>query len=645
MTLSDRSELNRAEEYIDKGHFYKALQVLTKPEIKIDDSSKWKVLFNHLKSICLNMLGQDEEALQLAQDVYQTYKETNDLLGMFKSSIIIAESLAWLGKQEKAFEVIINGDNLLKKIPTSNLNALGSIKATFYCIKSMIYSRKGEVDNAVCNMDRSIALGEQYSNVQDLTRIFYNYGYVLFMRGELIKALKYFEKALSFGEEDFNRYKTRLNSAIGSVKMEQGYLEQALFFYNQALEMATKMDCKRDIAGILHNIGELYHFMGDLSQSQANLKQSLEILENLDATSVIVNVIYSLIRITLESGDPEQCERYLNYLKEIKNKESTKEIDFFFHLSMALLLKESPRLSKRGKAEEILKQILDDEDISLGVNERALLTLCELLLVEFQMTNEVEVLDELESCLTHLSEIAEKSRSYWILCETYLLRAKMSLLSYELEEARRLLAKGQKIAEKYGLKLLAIKISNEHDGLLKQLNMWENLKLSTSSLKERIELTRLNEQMNDMIRKRVVEPNEIKEEESVVILIISEGGSPIFSQSFVEGWNFQDHLFGGFLSAVNSFSDEIFSQGLDRAVFGEYTVIMNAVSPFIVCYLFKGQSFLAQEKMKIFIDSIQNDKKIWESIIKYYQANRFVQLKDIPSLDLLVNEIFIKRVV
>jgi hypothetical protein len=89
----------------------------------------------------------------------------------------------------------------------------------------------------------------------------------------------------------------------------------------------------------------------------------------------------------------------------------------------------------------------------------------------------------------------------------------------------------------------------------------------------------------------------------------------------------------------------MFSQGLDRAIFGEYTIIMNVVSPFIVCYLFKGQSFLAQQRMKIFIDTIQNDKKTWETIKKYYQANRFVQVKDIPSLDLLVKEIFVKRVV
>ncbi|MHA1320394.1 MAG: hypothetical protein ACTSQ1_11380 [Promethearchaeota archaeon] len=54
---------------------------------------------------------------------------------------------------------------------------------------------------------------------------------------------------------------------------------------------------------------------------------------------------------------------------------------------------------------------------------------------------------------------------------------------------------------------------------------------------------------------------------------------------------------------------------------------------------------LAQQRMRHFTNTIQNDKKIWEPIKKYYQANRLVQEKDIPSLDLLVNEIFIERAI
>ncbi len=272
-----------------------------------------------------------------------------------------------------------------------------------------------------------------------------------------------------------------------------------------------------------------------------------------------------------------------------------------------------------------------------------LIQLCDLYLTELHKTNNLEVLDEIDLLINRLLAISRNSHSYWILCETYILQARVALITLDLKKARRLLSQGQQVAERYGLNLSARKISNEHDELLKQLAIWKNFKKLEVTLTERLKLTRINEQMDGMLRKRAIEPEDIQDEESVVILIISEGGNPVFSQSFVEGWSFQDHLFGGFLSAVNSFSDEMFSQGLDRAIFGEYTILMKAVSPFLVCYLFKGQSFLPQQRLKHFVDSIQKNKEIWDIIEKYHKANRFIKETDIPSLDLLVNEVFIKR--
>jgi len=213
----------------------------------------------------------------------------------------------------------------------------------------------------------------------------------------------------------------------------------------------------------------------------------------------------------------------------------------------------------------------------------------------------------------------------------------------DLKKARRLLTQGQQIAEKYGLKLLAIKISNEHDELLKQLNMWENLKESTSSLKERMEFARLNEQMENMIRKRVVEVPELSDEEPVLLIMVSEGGIPIFSKVFVKDQAFEDHLFGGFFTAINSFISEKFSEGLERAIFGEYTLLMNSVSPFLICYVFKGQSYSAQHRIRYFIEEFQNDKEVWQTFKDFKKLNMEIQINDTPSLGSLIQNIFIDK--
>ena len=142
-------------------------------------------------------------------------------------------------------------------------------------------------------------------------------------------------------------------------------------------------------------------------------------------------------------------------------------------------------------------------------------------------------------------------------------------------------------------------------------------------------------------RELVLKEEELAEE-PIVLLIIAEGGVLIFSYSFVKELSFEDEIFGSFLTAFNSFSDEFFSEVLDRAKFGPYSVLMERISNFTVCYLFKGQVYLAQQQLSQFIKQIQEDDSILQTLNKYYETSRIVEFKDIPLLKSLIIEIFIK---
>ena len=236
--------------------------------------------------------------------------------------------------------------------------------------------------------------------------------------------------------------------------------------------------------------------------------------------------------------------------------------------------------------------------------------------------------------------IAEKSHSYITFCETFILQAKIALLNFNINAARRFLTQAQKIAEKYGMKRLAMKISHEHDELLRQKEIWENLKESKASITERWKLAGLNEQIKLMVKKRMVEIQKPKDEEPVHLLIVSKGGIPFFSQTFKEDASFEEHLFGGFFTTIHAFIKANFSEGLDRAIFGEYTLLMNSLEPFFVCYIIKGESYLAQKRIGAFTDKIQSDQEIGQVFNKYYQMNQKIEFKDIPSLEYLITDIF-----
>jgi hypothetical protein len=211
-----------------------------------------------------------------------------------------------------------------------------------------------------------------------------------------------------------------------------------------------------------------------------------------------------------------------------------------------------------------------------------------------------------------------------------------------LNIARKKLTEAQDLAEKNNLKLLVGKISYEHDKILKNLNMWESLIEKDAPLKERIELAELNVHIENMLLNRKSHL-EISEEDPVIILIITEGGTPIFSHSFIKEKIFETQVISGFLTTIDYFIKETFSQGLDRAVFGNYTLLMKYVQPFYITYIFSGNSYYAHQRIKYFTKNLKNQELIWKKLLNNCERSKSVQLNDIPLLESLIRNTFVYK--
>ena len=87
----------------------------------------------------------------------------------------------------------------------------------------------------------------------------------------------------------------------------------------------------------------------------------------------------------------------------------------------------------------------------------------------------------------------------------------------------------------------------------------------------------------------------------------------------------------------------MFSEGLDRAIFGEHTLLTKSISPFFISYIFKGNSYYALQKLNHFIEILQEDDNIWQRLLRHFKTNQSIQLTDFPSLDSLITETFISK--
>lgn len=622
-----------------------------------------------------------KEAVKIGEQAY----DLSQKLGIISESIhalIIKAHVVFLGKIDIAYECILEIEILIKSSHNGDSRAFSRLEADFLLIESTVYYFKDDLNKALVLAKKCLNLEEQLGEKLEISRAKWLIGNIYLLKNEIDKALDYAMNSLALQEElnnptgiaycqslqtlifhykgDFDqaiklcKYSlmiseistyTKLNTLhiLGSVYKQKGELNRTIRYYNRAVKIAEREDYTEQLLGHLMGIGSTYRMKGEHERATKILKRSLLLSENINSTLGMQASLFYLILINLDQDSQEQAKFYLSKLNELANQTEIEQLQRANIIAEALVLKKSNRLGNRSKAETLLKSVIKAEVSPPILYLISIINLCELYLEELRITNNPDVLIDLTPLINKLLAVAEKHRSYLWIAETKLLQAKLALIQMDISETKHLLAQSQRIAEFHGLNLLASKISNEHDNLLEQLNEWENLQKLNAPMSERMKLASFDGVVDRMQGKHAVELPEIIPEVPVLILIIGKGGFPLFSTHFGVGETFKvtDDIISGFLAAFNSFSTELFSKGLDRAKFGNHMILIQPIKPFSVCYIFKGQTYIAKQKLNKFTEKIQSTKSIWDTLNKYYKANRIIELKDLPPLESLISEIFI----
>lgn len=603
MTDSILEEIERGWQLLNEGRERDALNLIIEIEKEKNLKPTPKLRCQILKGLIFFLLGKFEEALEIGR---QTFKESINLKKPLLS--IDATYVKWgaLYLMERATET------------------WEDIKYCEELINSPLHGTDSEIEQAKA-------------------LFFYMRGYYHYWQGEYDGALEYHEKSLEIFSKH-NRYgflKPHVLMVIGHSYGIKGELDKALEYHKKSLEcikgnVAANMLVN---AGSFNSMGTIYYQKGNLDQAIEHFEKSLQIFEKLNVAIYVGRVYDNLINISLDKNDSELACEYLNRFEQYNKNVESRGNDYYFMLSQARILKSSTRTRDWTEAEKILIDLLREYKMLGKEFTPGLIILCDFYFQELKLTNDLKILEDIRPLIERLIKEAERRNSYSLRARAFLLKGKMSLLQLNMGDARRYLAKAQQIADSHDLQLLARAISHEHDKILEQLGELEEYKKKKMTISERMTFASLDETLELMHGKRAINAPELIDEQPVLLLILATGGILIFSHSFADEWRFDSELFGGFLSAFNSISAEIFSEGLDRVKFGQHTVLMESVANFSICYLYKGQTYIAKQKLANFTEQIKSTT-IWKTLENYYKTSQVIQLKDNPSLELLITEIF-----
>ncbi|MFX0043943.1 MAG: tetratricopeptide repeat protein [Candidatus Hodarchaeota archaeon] len=647
MSRSEVKEINQAKQLINEGKFDDALKLMKDFEEKGDISLQDLVSWHLVKCYMFLQQYSFKELIELAE---QTYTESIGL----GNNLLSVDALYFMGlalvttfNLEKAADIIKQGEDLLKSLTNEPLKDYKKREANIAFLKGVFYNspaaERRNPDLALEFFEQSLALREKHGEKHEVAEsLLFIAGILWYYKGEIDQAFEYLEHALTLAKENNMKFHIAYSLLQEAVYFGfKGELDLSIKLNEQSLVMFKELNNKYIIAGVLNNLAGAYRMKGELEHALECVEQSKGLYQKLGHLMAVANTYDFLIQILIEKGDLKRAQDYLNQLEQMNIELKNNYVNSIILFNKALMLKSSPRIINKGKAAEIFKQFLEDEDSIYEITMTSLINLCELLLFELNATNEQQILNEFQGYLSQLIDIVKKGRSYWLLAETYLLQARVSLLTLNMNKARRLFAKSQNLAEKYGLNLLAMRISNEHDEFLKQLDIWEKIKDSKAPLAERIELSHLNEQMKGMTKRREVKVPKLEAEQPVLLTIMSKEGKALLSNPFTADVTIDTSYFIEFLTSCTTFCDQILSESFDRVKFGQHTVLITPINSFSICYMFQGQSYSARQKLLHFSEAVKKEPDIMKLLKDAGSKNLEIKVNEIASLEEFIYDSFL----
>jgi tetratricopeptide (TPR) repeat protein len=539
----------------------------------------------------------------------------------FNKAEELAQECLKLQKEEK-FTTKLDLAGAYNLLGWINLSQVNRTKALEYAMESLELNKE---------LTHDVGIADDYSLIANIYHI----------EGDYDQALQYCRDCLSIKRIGTLTRLVVLRT-LSLIYRFKGELNRAIKYTQQAIALAEEFNFKIELNRNLIGLGYLYRLLGKNNLAIESFEHSLILSEKWGYIFLMANTLSLLIWTYIDENSRETAKRYFSRLSELYDQTKDKEnidISITFLLAKASLLKSSTRMRDRVEAQTIFKGMIDRTGGDPLIY--SLSNLCDLLLEELSINNDPEILDEITPLIAKSLNIAETAHNYGWLAETKLLQAKLALIQMNTEEAKKLMTQAQRIADLHGLNLLAWGISSEHDKLLEQIDAWDRLKKEEAPFAELVKLASTSGVLERIQGRRAVEPVEPVDEQSTVLLILSKGGVLIFSYPFSTEWNFDEDIFSSFLSAFASFSTDFFSKGLDRVKFGDEMMLMESIGSFSFCYLFKGQTYLAKQKLTKFTEEVQKNSTLWQSLQKHYQTSQILELKDTPQLESLITETFI----
>ncbi len=604
----------KGEVFLDVYEFEKSLEALNK-----------SLLLNEK----LNNMHQNAMIIKNIGDVYFYYGHLDVSMQNYETSLSIAEELGYRRilaiiyhmiagikfKEDKlklALEYEEKSGELFKELNDEYNLAFNSQYLGF------LYKGLGKLDKSLEHLIKAKNYFEQIGHKARVINVLINILGLHKAKGDYDKALSTLELYHKMNEEMGDEHCLGIaHRWYGLIYSEKGELDKALKHYQRSLKIFHKFKSLDTLGGLYYCLGDLYLKKDELDKSLEYHLLALEFREKMqmgDKLSLIALSLKSLVNLHLVLEENEESHNYLERLNILSSETDSIEIEHLFLLTKAIYLKHQRKTGTASESKKILFSIIGKKNLDHSISVEAILNLCELLLIELSTTEDMSLLIETKEYVSQLTEIASYNKLYPLLAETYLLQAQLSLIEIKIDEAKYHISNAQKLAEEKGLRRLAIIISNEYDLILDKLDQWNAFTKKLPTVSEKLELTHIEQMLNQMIKRRMIDTSyAVKEEEyPIMFLVLNTLGTVLFTEIFDE--QLEDQALEQFLEILQDIRLDDSTNIIHRNRFQEFTYLSKNIGSFLFSYIFEGKAYSGINKMNAFIDEVKDPSPIWDML-------------------------------
>ncbi len=250
--------------------------------------------------------------IESGQALFERFEATRATLGIADDDRRTVEGwLEWVVLLHRAFRLEEAGELLDQLEPVCKARQWPSLLARIYYLRSRVAGVLGSIREGLEFGRRSLTLYTKQGDQYGIARASYKLGWLHRWRGEFEEARQLVERAERlFADLDDEYHYNMSLSTLGIVCLGQQRYDEAIDYFQRALQGFRRHGDTNQIANCYNDLGEVYRYRGELDRAEDQYRQALRINNRFAVRSHLFYNL-NLACVLLEQGKFEEAIPFL----------------------------------------------------------------------------------------------------------------------------------------------------------------------------------------------------------------------------------------------------------------------------------------------------------------------------------------------